>query len=127
MKLVHMTEQPDTPCPHCGKVVKELKRHIQRSHEKLPCDLCGKLVPPGHMLRHNDQYHTAPEARRYKCEVCNKGFSTKQRLTDHGYTHTGEKPYTCQFCGKGFANSSGCRLHVRFTHLGQKRTRKKVI
>ena len=125
MKLVHMTEVPDTPCPHCGKVVKELQRHIKRSHEKLPCDLCGKLVPPGHMLRHNDQYHTAPEERRYKCELCNKGFSTKQRLTDHVHTHTGEKPYTCQYCGKGFANSSGCRLHVRFTHLGQKRLRKK--
>ena len=46
-------------------------------------------------------------------------------LTDHAHTHTGEKPYTCQYCGKGFANSSGCRLHVRFTHLGQKRLRKK--
>jgi KRAB domain-containing zinc finger protein len=125
MKLVHMSELPDTPCPHCGKIVKELQRHIKRSHEKLTCDLCGKLVPPGHMLRHNDQYHTAPEERRYKCEVCNKGFSTKQRLTDHVHTHTGEKPYTCQYCGKGFANSSGCRLHVRFTHLGQKRLRKK--
>ena len=125
MKLVHMTEMPVTPCPHCGKIGKELQRHIKRSHEKLPCDLCGKLVPPGHMLRHNDQYHTAPEERRYKCEICFKGFSTKQRLTDHVHTHTGEKPYTCQYCGKGFANSSGCRLHVRFTHLGQKRQRKK--
>ena len=47
MKLVHMSELPDTPCPHCGKVVKELQRHIKRSHEKLTCDLCGKLVPPG--------------------------------------------------------------------------------
>ena len=87
--------------------------------------LIHKCLPLGHMLRHNDQYHTAPEERRYKCEVCNKGFSTKQRLTDHVHTHTGEKPYTCQYCGKGFANSSGCRLHVRFTHLGQKRLRKK--
>ena len=80
-----------------------------------------------YIFRHNDQYHTAPEERRYKCEVCNKGFSTKQRLTDHVHTHTGEKPYTCQYCGKGFANSSGCRLHVRFTHLGQKRLRKKWL
>ena len=87
--------------------------------------LIHKFLSLGHMLRHNDQYHTAPEERRYKCEVCNKGFSTKQRLTDHVHTHTGEKPYTCQYCGKGFANSSGCRLHVRFTHLGQKRLRKK--
>ena len=84
-----------------------------------------KWFSAGHMLRHNDQYHTAPEERRYKCEICSKGFSTKQRLTDHVHTHTGEKPYTCQYCGKGFANSSGCRLHVRFTHLGQKRLRKK--
>ena len=58
MKIVHMAELPDKPCPHCGKIVKELSRHIKRSHEKLTCDLCGKLVPPGHMLRHNDQYHT---------------------------------------------------------------------
>ena len=41
--------------------------------------LCGKLVPPGHMLRHNDQYHTAPEERRYKCEVCSKDFENKSR------------------------------------------------
>ena len=50
MKLVHMSELPDTPCPHCGKIVKELQRHIKRSHEKLTCDLCGKLVPPGKNL-----------------------------------------------------------------------------
>ena len=56
MKLVHMSELPDTPCPHCGKVVKELQRHIKRSHEKLTCDLCGKLVPPGHMLRYEMRY-----------------------------------------------------------------------
>ena len=54
-----MSELPDTPCPHCGKIVKELSRHIKRSHEKLTCDLCGKLVPPGNemnnFLRENAQ------------------------------------------------------------------------
>jgi hypothetical protein len=125
MKLVHMSDMLKKPCPHCGRFVKELQRHIRQTHEKLPCDLCGQLVVPGHFKQHNDQYHTASEDRRHKCTVCAKGFSTKQRLNDHVNIHTGEKPYTCTYCGKGFANSSGCRLHVRCTHLGHKKNRNK--
>ena len=55
----------------------------------------------------------------FKCEECDRGFSTRQHLTTHKRTHTGEKPYSCDVCGKGFANPSNITQHKR-THTGEK-------
>lgn len=121
MRRVHRpSSSPMEHCAKCGKMVKDLNRHMAATHDKLPCDLCGKLIAKARVSFHKAQYHTAPEERKYRCEVCSKGFTTKQRWRDHTNIHTGAKPYTCQYCGKGFANFSCCRLHLRFKHLGEK-------
>ena len=31
--------------------------------------------------------------REFKCPICQKGFTTKARLTQHNRIHTGHKPY----------------------------------
>ena len=55
----------------------------------------------------------------FKCEECDRGFTTRQHLTRHKRTHTGEKPYSCEVCGRGFADASNLAKHVR-THTGEK-------
>jgi hypothetical protein len=124
MRLVHMNENQKTKCPQCGIYVKEVQRHINQVHVKIPCELCGKLVMPGTFKTHNDQFHTAPEKRRYKCDVCGLACASSFKLKDHANIHTGEKPYDCEHCGVGFSSSTGRRSHVRYVHLGHKRNRK---
>ncbi|XP_078073849.1 uncharacterized protein LOC144497024 [Mustelus asterias] len=59
------------------------------------------------------------EGKRYKCEVCNKGFVTFTSLLKHQRVHTGEKPFTCEECDKSFSDSSNLRRHQRI-HTGEK-------
>ena len=110
-------------CPHCGKVLNSLiamKIHIKAVHEKVPCAQCGKLVGQNKINSHIESAHTPNDQKKYKCDVCSKGFSSKQNLKDHKHIHTGEKPYKCKFCLSCFASKGNQAMHEK-GHLGYKR------
>ena len=110
-------------CPHCDRElmnISKLKAHIKRQHEKTPCVHCGKLVAVAKMTRHLQTQHTSNDDKKYKCDVCGKGFAAKQHFSDHKNIHTGEKPYKCKFCTACFASKGNHGMHER-THLGYRR------
>ena len=118
--------EPQT-CPHCGKVLNGLvamKDHISTVHEKVPCAQCGKLVGPKKMNFHIESNHTPNDQKKYRCDVCGKGFSSSDRLRDHRHLHTGEKPYKCKFCSSCFASKGNHAMHEK-GHLGYKRDQSK--
>ena len=125
-KVHHQTDEQT--CQECGKICKtkyHLDDHIKGTHSRVPCEICGLMIPIRRKERHIQQAHVNPEDRKYKCDHCGKGFTDRQKLNDHINTHTGERPYVCKFCGKGFANHGNQRAHIRQAHLGQKRNYKK--
>ncbi|CAH1114784.1 unnamed protein product [Psylliodes chrysocephalus] len=60
--------------------------------------------------------HTREKA--YKCEICSKKFTRKDKLETHSKTHTREKSFTCEICSKQFIKKGGLTVHLRF-HTGE--------
>ena len=87
-------------CPHCDRElmnISKLKAHIKWHHEKTPCVHCGKLVAVEFMTAHLQRQHTSNDDKKYKCDVCGKGFAAKQHFIDHKNIHSGEKPSSASF------------------------------
>ncbi|XP_034230508.1 zinc finger protein 436-like [Thrips palmi] len=51
----------------------------------------------------------------FKCEVCTRGFSRKDKLKLHLMIHSGDKPLKCDSCGKAFLRRDHLKNHMR-TH-----------
>jgi KRAB domain-containing zinc finger protein len=99
---------------------KNKKYKVVYINEMTPCAHCGKLVAVAMMTRHLQRQHTSNDDKKYKCDVCGKGFAAKQHFSDHKNIHTGEKPYKCKFCSNCFASKGNHAMHER-THLGYRR------
>ena len=81
--MKHRHSAPST-CPHCGKVVKVLQRHIERTQCNLPeeqrvklkvelCKFCNKFIQKITMKKHIKRMHTAID--ELQCDMCQ--FKTK--------------------------------------------------
>ena len=81
------------------------------------CPKCGKNFSTRQGLTRHVLTHTGEKP--YSCDVCEKSFSRSDDLTRHMRTHTGEKPYSCDVCGKVFSQSPHLTAHMR-THTGEK-------
>ena len=125
LNVVHYVEKQT--CSQCGKILNSLialKSHIKEIHEKVPCTECGKLYGSSTMTRHIHSAHTPNNKKKFKCEICDKGFSESHRLKDHMNIHTGEKPYKCKYCSNCFASRGNQRMHER-GHEGYRRNHSK--
>lgn len=49
---------------------------------------------------------------RHVCQVCSKSFTSPCKLTQHSYSHTGEKPFVCKHCSKAFSSKFKLVRHV---------------
>ncbi|KAF2152399.1 hypothetical protein K461DRAFT_146169 [Myriangium duriaei CBS 260.36] len=48
---------------------------------------------------------------RFRCEVCQQGFTRTDHLKRHSLRHSGVKPYVCGFCNSSFARCDSLRNH----------------
>ena len=103
-------------CSFCSSVFRSLSyldTHKKAVHEKVPCTECGKLFGIKVMKRHIEAAHTPDDQKKCRCDVCGKGFSCNQRLSEHLNIHTEEKPFKCRYCSASFASRGTCAGHER--------------
>ena len=98
-----------------------LQLHHRIVQSKIACSICGKIIPEFHMKTHIATYHTEDKNKPFVCKVCGKGFGRKKEFKEHMNIHTGERPYKCEHCEKAYSSSGNLRMHRRTVHLGYKR------
>ena len=83
------------------------------------------MVGKGDLYRHKQTKHTPNDKKKYRCDICGKGFIRKIDLQDHQNVHTGAKPHKCKYCSACFASQGTRRMHER-SHIGQGRNQRKI-
>ena len=95
IKTRHLTDM--RTCHICSKAFPKpnLRKHILTHKSKTACNICGKLV--ARMKLHMETVHVDDSLMPERCELCNKGFASAQKLADHNMSvHLKLRPYKCR-------------------------------
>ncbi|XP_060084787.1 zinc finger protein 761-like [Ylistrum balloti] len=116
-------------CEKCGEFffgpdrlqchVKGMKCKEKSSSEgnKIPCEVCGKIVLRSGMKKHMDTIHL--KIHSHKCEICSFTTNSTQSIKNHRMRHTGVHPFKCQLCDFSCVQDYQLKSHMR-THTGEK-------
>ncbi|XP_020916740.1 zinc finger protein OZF, partial [Exaiptasia diaphana] len=57
--------------------------------------------------------NSAPTAKQFRCDICNKSFSGKQNLEKHKKSVHSEKIFKCERCGETFNRQDNLKRHEK--------------
>lgn len=111
-------------CPICGKLVVNLKPHIDTHDEfknrrkPYKCTYCKKeFLQRAQFDGHVNKEHTGEKP--FKCDQCDKSFHGRPSLRMHKIQHSKVRRFTCEYCDKSYLYAHHLSHH-RYTHT-QKR------
>ena len=118
LKCVH----DETPyvCKVCSKSYNgkfKLKAHMKTTHTNaVSCHVCGKVVKQ--LAKHLRTEHTSDEDKRFKCDICGKGFVEKQKRDNHlDSVHSKIKRFDCRYdCGASSFDKGNRKKHEIAKH-----------
>ncbi|XP_025829646.1 zinc finger protein 26-like [Agrilus planipennis] len=88
---------------------------------RIECEVCKGIF----FMRHHFNSHICNDkAKQISCPICQKTFTSRFRLRQHSYLHSGEKPVECKVCKKRFSLTYIAK-HLQ-THTGGKRFKCKI-
>ncbi|XP_059056408.1 zinc finger protein 57-like [Achroia grisella] len=119
-KYTHNTSaRYTTNCPHCDQSFTsyyQRNRHMFNEHNTVAasykCNICDKSFILKSKLTSHIKKVHLME-RNHKCAECGQGFFIKQSLDEHMIKHTGERVYKCMVCQKAYARKKTLREHMR--------------
>merc|ERR1719186_2583000 len=99
-----------------SKLKKNKKRNDVTESEVVDgktCGKCGKRFASAGSLKLHLNVHK--ENKRYKCDVCEKGFSAPASLINHKSLHTGET-FKCEYCDYSAVQKGNLKNHRLKVH-----------
>ncbi|KAF8361483.1 hypothetical protein PRIPAC_88406 [Pristionchus pacificus] len=91
-------------CDECDKPEDDPRK------KKYDCVICGKTLANSQSFNKHKKSHSDVRPL-FKCDQCDKRFTTKINLKAHVSTHTGEFKLQCQFCPRGFTSKQRWASH----------------
>ena len=76
--------------------------------KKFKCDICEKLFKTKNILKNHFNQHHNNSGKVYYCDVCTKSFQTQRALVLHKKSLHEGKHYNCESCGKSFSQAVEC-------------------
>ncbi|XP_045204431.2 zinc finger and SCAN domain-containing protein 21-like isoform X2 [Mercenaria mercenaria] len=130
MKVSTMGENEEgEACPECGKMSKNLKRHMelhQQNRMQIPCPICGKVVLKTGMSSHMRTVHSG--RRPYKCPHCDYASAFRGNLNTHiKGMHLHTRQYLCNTCKAAFKTLGALIGHTKRVHEGWKSPNQKIF
>ncbi|XP_013163797.1 PREDICTED: zinc finger and BTB domain-containing protein 41-like [Papilio xuthus] len=106
-----------TNCPYCELSFTsyyQRNRHLFSEHNSsnYKCNICDKTFILKSKLTSHIKQNHLME-RDHICTICGKGFFIKRFLNDHMITHNGERIYQCMVCKKRYTRKKTLREHMR--------------
>ena len=81
------------------------RRHGRKHEKPVDCKECGKTIRKSKIGLHMKTVHVIDKLKPYQCNVCGKGFPTKDRYNDHAAIHSETREFACRY-GCSFASKT---------------------
>ena len=97
---------------------RSLRHHVATHGEKKHnCDTCNKSY--FHLFDLKNHIATQHEGRKIKCSMCNSEFNSKANLRSHMvFAHSRNFRYKCDECDQGYLTRDKLELHCKIQHEG---------
>ena len=108
------------PCEICGKLIGRygMRNHLFKHSKPMACDLCdAAFAKPNALKMHKLSQHNDESHAKFKCDECGRLFVEMNRCEAHiNAVHRKEYNIKCDTCGKAFPSERLLNVHVKVTH-----------
>ena len=84
------------------------------------CEICEKIFQTIQKKKQHIR-NVHGEVKIFTCNVCNRIFGSQKQLTLHlkNYHQEGERKYKCESCEKFFTTTGSMKNHIKILHERQ--------
>lgn len=102
-------------CPYCSFACSEKQELTSHCSNihRFKCDICQKTFSSYPGLKNHNKTMHGSEDLLYKCKTCGKCFESTSRLKIHERSHSDDKMFKCVLCGKGYKYKCTLENHMR--------------